>query len=380
MKRQWSDQEVEELIRRAVSRSVPDIYRQVAAQQVPPLINEDHIVPPPVRRRRRRWPFVLAALFLVCAGVLLYLMMSTAAIISIGSGRDVELSVNRFQRVLAVHSNTDAGAAILSGQSLANQKVDRALETVFASMAQLGYLDGLDQLPVQVDGGSWQYNRTLTSVAQSALDRAVAQALGGTDPAVSAAPGLSQPPVSPAVPSSQGGDGVVTPPASVQSAAPSQTGGGTVTDSPAPSVSTWISEDQAKQAALAKAGVSADQAVFTKLKQDWDDGRMIYDLEFYSGSTTYDCEVDAATGSVIKLEQEARSGAQGTPTISASQAQQAALNHAGLSASQVTELQVDLEEDNGRVYYEVEFNRGATEYKYEVDAATGAVLKVELDN
>ena len=128
MKKNWTDQEVEELIRRAVSRSVPDIYRQVAAQQVPPLINEDHIVPPPVRRRRRRWPLVLAALLLVGAGIFLYLMMSTAAIISIGSGRDVELSVNRFEQVLAAHSNTDAGAAILSGQSLTNQKVGAALE------------------------------------------------------------------------------------------------------------------------------------------------------------------------------------------------------------------------------------------------------------
>ena len=171
MKRQWSDQEVEELIRRAVSRSVPDIYRQVAAQQVPPLINEDHIVPPPLTRRRKRWPFVLAGLVVVAVGILLYLLMSTAAIISIGSGRDVELSVNRFERVLSVHSNSEAGAAILSGQSLANQGVDEALEQVFTAMAEQGYLDGLEQLPVQVDGGSWQYNRTLTSAAQAALER-----------------------------------------------------------------------------------------------------------------------------------------------------------------------------------------------------------------
>lgn len=379
MKRQWTDQEVEELIRRAVSRSVPDIYRQVAAQQVPPLINEDHIVPPPARRRRRYWPFALAALFVVGVGVLLYLMMSTAAIISIGADRDVELSVNRFERVLAAHSNSDAGAAILADRTLKNQPVDQALETVFASMEELGYLDGLDQLPVQVDGGSWQYNRTLTSAAQEALDRVVAQSAIGSDPSLSPDPGAA---VSPSGQDGEGGS-VVPPTASVP-VAPSQTGGGAVVTSvppasTAPSASQPLSEEQAKQIALSKAGVAAGDAVFTKIKQDRDDGRMLYEMEFYTASTTYDCEVDASTGTVVKLEQETRQGGGATPTVSVAQAQQTALSHAGLSAGQVTELKTELEEENGRAYYEVEFKQGSTEYQYEIDASTGAVLKSEVD-
>lgn len=379
MKRQWTDQEVEELIRRAVSRSVPDIYRQVAAQQVPPLINEDHIVPPPIRHRRRRWPFALAALFLVGVGVLLYLMMSTAAIISIGANRDVELSVNRFERVLAAHSNSDAGEAILGGQTLKNQPVDQALETVFTSMEELGYLDGLDQLPVQVDGGSWQYNRTLTSAAQEALDRVVAQSAIGADPSLSPDPGTSTSPSG-----QDDGVGGAVPPTAPVSVAPSQTGGGAVVPSAppasaAPSASQQLSEEQAKQAALSKAGVAAGDAVFTKIKQDWDDGRMLYEMEFYTASTVYDCEVDASTGAVIKLEQETRQGSGAAPAISASQAQQTALSHAGLSASQVTELQSELDEENGRAYYEVEFKQGSTEYQYEIDASTGAVLKSEVE-
>ena len=371
MKKQWTDQEVEELIRRAVSRSVPDIYRQVASQQVPPLLNEDHIVPPPVRRRRKRWPFVLAGLLVVAVGIVLYLMMSTAAIISIGSGRDVELSVNRFERVLAVHSNSEAGEAILSGQSLTNQSVDEALERVFTAMAQQGYLDGLEQLPVQVDGGSWQYNRTLTSAAQDALDKVVSQGLDD---------GIGTPAISPSAPVSPAQSATV-------SVAPStdQGIGTTVTPPPssassAPSANQGISEEQAKQAALARAGISADQATFTKLKQSWEDGRMIYELEFYTSTTDYDCEVDASTGSVLKLEQEALQNNQSAPAVSASQAQQAALSHAGLTASQVTELQTELDEDNGRIYYEVEFKQGTVEYQYEIDASTGAILKSEIDS
>ena len=68
------------------------------------------------------------------------------------------------------------------------------------------------------------------------------------------------------------------------------------------------------------------------------------------------------------------------PAISASQAQQAALTHAGFTASQVTELQSELDTDNGRAYYEVEFKQGSLEYQYEIDASTGAILKSEIDN
>ena len=135
MKKEWNDRQVEALLRKAVGRSVPDIYRQVAAQEVPPLINEDHIVPPPVRRRRRRWPYVLALLALAAAGIVLYLLLSTAAIIAVGENRDVELSVNRFQRVLDVRSHTSVGDAVLEGQSLEHQQVDDALEAVFTAMA-----------------------------------------------------------------------------------------------------------------------------------------------------------------------------------------------------------------------------------------------------
>ena len=56
MKKEWNDRQVEELIRKAVDRSVPDLYEQVSAGAVPPLLNADDIVPPPVSRRRSRWP------------------------------------------------------------------------------------------------------------------------------------------------------------------------------------------------------------------------------------------------------------------------------------------------------------------------------------
>ena len=47
----------------------------------------------------------------------------------------------------------------------------------------------------------------------------------------------------------------------------------------------YISVDRAKQIALNDAGVKESNAVFLRANLDWDDGRMQYEVEFYSGST-----------------------------------------------------------------------------------------------
>ena len=62
--------------------------------------------------------------------------------------------------------------------------------------------------------------------------------------------------------------------------------------------------DEAKQAALDRAGVKAEEAQFTKAYQDWDDGRKVFELEFWKGNTEYDIEIDAATGRVRDFDVE----------------------------------------------------------------------------
>ena len=65
-----------------------------------------------------------------------------------------------------------------------------------------------------------------------------------------------------------------------------------------------ITEAQAKEIALKHAGVTAQQAQFTKMKLDRDFGRAEYELEFYVGNVEYDYEIDAATGNVRQFSRE----------------------------------------------------------------------------
>lgn len=63
-----------------------------------------------------------------------------------------------------------------------------------------------------------------------------------------------------------------------------------------------VSIEEAKAAALAYTGVSETNAVFVKIELEHDDND--YDIEFYSDSILYECEVDSYSGNVTKMEKE----------------------------------------------------------------------------
>ena len=139
-----------------------------------------------------------------------------------------------------------------------------------------------------------------------------------------------------------------------------------------------VGAEAAKAAALKHAGVSQSQATDMKVKQDWDDGRLEYEVEFWVGSTEYNYTIDAADGSVIGYDTEKHASASSTD-IGAEAARSAALGHAGLSESQVTGLRSERDYDDGRLEYEVEFRSGGMEYEYTIDGASGAILEYEKD-
>ena len=63
--------------------------------------------------------------------------------------------------------------------------------------------------------------------------------------------------------------------------------------------------------------------------------------------------------------------------ITANDAIDAALGHAKLDKSQVSDIDVDLDRDNGKLIYEVDFNYGKTEYDYDIDADSGAIISAD---
>lgn len=67
------------------------------------------------------------------------------------------------------------------------------------------------------------------------------------------------------------------------------------------------------------------------------------------------------------------------PALTAEEARDIALKHAGFTADQVSHLRTEYEIDHGVAQYEVEFRHGIREYDYEIHADTGEVLSFEMD-
>lgn len=59
---------------------------------------------------------------------------------------------------------------------------------------------------------------------------------------------------------------------------------------------------------------------------------------------------------------------------------QIAVNHAGVKQADIWDLSCKLEEEDGVMIYQVEFEHGQYEYEYEIDAKTGKILDVEIDD
>ena len=65
--------------------------------------------------------------------------------------------------------------------------------------------------------------------------------------------------------------------------------------------------------------------------------------------------------------------------ISRDKAKEIALDRAGVSSGDVSGFKCELDEDDGRWEYEIEFRCGGYEYEIKVDARSGKVLDYERD-
>ena len=145
----------------------------------------------------------------------------------------------------------------------------------------------------------------------------------------------------------------------------------------------YIGKARAKEIALDHAGLTYSDVSFVRVELDWDDGRAQYEVEFYAGNKEYDYEIDAATGKILDVDFDIEnfaipSGSAGD-YIGEAKAKEIALDHAGVSASKATFVHVELDWDDGRPEYEVEFYTGNKEYDYDIDALTGKIRSYDFD-
>lgn len=165
-------------------------------------------------------------------------------------------------------------------------------------------------------------------------------------------------------------------PASGATSTPAQTAPSTNTNTSTGAVD----KAKAQEIALAHAGIKAADATITKSKLDYDDGRQIYEIEWYANGAKYDYEVDAATGEIVNSGYEAQTvvGTGSSATVSEATAKQTALARvSGATEKDIYEWKLDY--DDGRPEYEGKIIYGGTEYEFTIDATSGTVTEWDAE-
>ena len=139
-----------------------------------------------------------------------------------------------------------------------------------------------------------------------------------------------------------------------------------------------VDGDGAYDIALGHAGLTRDQAVLMKLERDRDHGRDQYEVDFFSGGKKYDYEIDAATGAILKMEVENSGLSPDAVSIGLEEDRQIALNRVPGATEEHIHLELDV--DDGYAIYEGEIYYQQTEYEFEIDARTGALLEWKMES
>lgn len=141
-----------------------------------------------------------------------------------------------------------------------------------------------------------------------------------------------------------------------------------------------VDEAAAQKIALEHAGVTAADATITKSKLDYEDGRQVYDIEWYAGGAKYDYEIAADTGEIISSGYERKTAGADSNNVTVSEAdvKKTVLDRvSGATDKDIYEWKLDY--DDGRPEYEGKIIYGGTEYEFTIDAATGSVMEWDAE-
>ena len=413
-----TNQMIENRLKRAVESSVPNVLpkllKQIEKQEELKKMNnldeKDKVISLETRKSRPalRWQRILApvaaAIILLLGSWFAYAAYATQAVIAFDVNPSIELSVNRNEKVLQVDPRNEEGKSVIDDMNLKGVDLDVAVNALIGSMVRKGYISEVrNSILITVDSksavqGDRLQKRLSGEVSELlngyALQGAVLSQTSRADrhfrelaETHGISPGkaalierlIKQNPAIHFADAARLSINDINLLISSLKAAPEG-----VSLTGMASRKEYIGEEKAKSIAFEHAGVTEQDIRQLEIELDYDDGRMIYEVEFYIGQIEYDYEIDAKNGRILEFKSKDKENA-GTPPAQTDQyigrgrAEEIALNHAGLSRNQVRKLETEMERDRNRMTYEVEFEHENYKYEYEIDAESGRIIEVEIE-
>lgn len=375
---------------------------------------------------KRKWTTLVAAclaVMLLGGGGLFYQQANAvASVVSLDVNPSIELKVNRSEKVLVCTPLNEDAKAILAdmgnGADLKGAKLDVAVNAIVGSLVRNGYLNSISSaIMISVEdkdtARAEKLQRELTSTVDGVLQTSESRASVLTQTLTQDA-GLAQQARENSI--STGKAALVNRVLALNATLKFDTLAKLsveelkdLAEAGAPAMP--IGMDAARSAAEEYAGTTAMDSVTAEVDPELDESPAHYEVELQTARGEFKYLVDAYTGKVLSGQKDLLaavsasnettkpSGQKPAPAsnettkpsaqkpapsgtvqdIGYAKAKSIALNHAGLRENQAYDMDIELDDEDGTLIYEVEFKSGNMEYDYEIDAASGAILKHETE-
>lgn len=359
----------------------------------------------------RKWTSLIAACLAVMllggGGMFYQRANAVVSVVSLDVNPSIELKVNRSEKVLVCTPLNEDAKAILAdmggGADLKGAKLDVAVNAIVGSLVRNGYLNSISSaIMISVEdkdtARAEKLQRELSSTVDGVLQTSAAKAAVLTQTLTQDA-GREQQARENNI--STGKAALVNHVLALNSALKfdelaklSVEELKDLAEAGAPAMP--IGKAAAAYAAEQYAGTTALDSVTAEVDSELDESPAHYEVELHTAWGEFEYLVDAYTGKVLSGQKDLLTTAS-TPNettkpsdqkpdpsgtaqdIGYAKAKSIALNHAGVSENEAYDMDIELDDEDGILVYEVEFKSGGMEYSYEINAATGAILKHETE-
>lgn len=401
-----TNEQMERRLARALDKTTPDDVNGVLSRCDE---RKGTVIPMATKKTtKKRWTALAAAclaLVLLGGGGIFYQQAhAVASVVSLDVNPSIELKVSKNEKVLVCTPLNENAKAILAdmgdGADLKGAKLDVAVNAIVGSLVRNGYLNSISSaIMISVEDNDTaraeKLQRELTSTVDGVLQTSEARASVLTQTLTQDA-GLEQQARENSI--STGKAALVNRVLALNSALQfdalaklSVEELKDLAEAGAPAMP--IGRDAACTAAEQYAGTTALNSVTAEIDPELDESPAHYEVELHTAWGEFEYLVDAYTGKVLSGQKDLLSIVSGqgdvskpvdsktTPSgdIGYAKAKSIALNHAGVNENKAYDIGIELDDEDGRLVYEVEFKSGNVEYDYEIDASSGAILKHETE-
>ena len=405
-----TNEQMERRLASAVEKTAPDDVNGVLSR-CEERKGTEKLIMMEKKTAKRRWTTLVAAclaLMLLGGGGLFYQQANAvASVVSLDVNPSIELRVNRDEKVLSCTPLNEDAQEILEdmggGADLKGAKLDVAVNAIVGSLVRKGYLSEISSaIMISVEDKDSARAKKLQQELTSAVD-------GVLRTNESKAAVLTQTVTQDAELERQARENSISTGkaalvnrilalnSSLRFDALAKLSVGELKDlAEAGAPAMPIGRDAAAYAAEQYAGTTALDSVTAEVDPELDESPAHYEVELQTAWGEFEYLVDAYTGKVlsgqkdllaaISASNETTKPANQKPTpsgaaqdIGYAKAKSIALKHAGVSENAAYDMDVELDEEDGKLVYEVEFKSGGMEYDYEIDAATGTILQQEAE-